>query len=85
MKEGTMAHRPYPNRERALNQLGRHYPEPPLVECLRPMGEAFTKLRAAAAGWRPDFVMDGETGQIAPFVGDYQLSTRHPGVVGGPR
>ncbi|MEU9333160.1 hypothetical protein AB0D49_08340 [Streptomyces sp. NPDC048290] len=26
-----MAHRPYPNARRALNQLDRHYPGPPLM------------------------------------------------------
>ncbi|MFE2045719.1 hypothetical protein ACFXAZ_33350 [Streptomyces sp. NPDC059477] len=44
-----MAYRPYPSRERALRQLDRHYPGPRVpvipVEVLRPMGEAFRRLR----------------------------------------
>lgn len=69
-----MSHRPYPNVDRALNQIGRHYPDPPAVEleCLRPLAESFTKLRentrrAAEQGFG---------------VGTYVLSTRRPGVVG---
>ena len=71
-----MNHRPYPNVDRALRQIGRHYPDPPVVEleCLRPMAESFTKLRentrrAAEQGFG---------------VGTYVLSTRRPGVVGDP-
>jgi hypothetical protein len=67
-----MAYRPYPNVDRALHQIGRHYPEPPRVEleCLRPVGEAFTRLREntrrALAG--------------AEAAGFYVLSTRRPSV-----
>lgn len=63
-----MAHRPYPNRERALNQLGRHYPGPPVavLECLRPLGEAFDRMRENAR----KAAADAET------AGTYVLSTR---------
>lgn len=80
-----MAYRPYPNADRALKQLDRHYPLAPELrglECLRPMEESFAKLRVAAKDWRPDFIMD-ETGRQAPFVGRYVLSSRRLGVVGG--
>lgn len=36
-----MAHRPYPNVDRALRQMERHQP-----------------------AWRPDFIMDGVTGEF---------------------
>jgi len=60
-----MAYRPYPNVDRALHQIGRHYPEPPRVEleCLRPVGE---NTRRALAG--------------AEAAGFYVLSTRRPSV-----
>jgi len=63
-----MAHRPYPNRERALNQIGRHYPGPPVVEleCLRPIGEAFSRLRENTR----------EAAANAESAGTYVLSTR---------
>ena len=70
-----MTYRPYPNVERALRQLDRHYPPVPVIpalECLRPMAESFAKLRtntqrAAEQGFG---------------AGRYVLSTRRP-VVGG--
>jgi hypothetical protein len=41
------------------------------------MGEAFARLRENAKGWRPNFHMDGVTGEITPYpVGEYRLSTR---------
>lgn len=83
-----MTYRRHPNRDRALRQLARH---------------------ARDAGlWRPDFLMDASTGDIARYpgdralsaayddaldgrewrpglkTGDYVLSSRRPGVVGGP-
>ncbi|MER7053518.1 hypothetical protein [Streptomyces sp. NPDC000351] len=63
-----MAHRPYPSRERALNQLGRHYPNPPVVEleCLRPIGEAFDRLRENTKAAYAN----------AEAAGTYVLSTR---------
>lgn len=66
-----MAHRPYPNVDRALNQIGRHYPEPPRVEleCLRPVGEVFIRMREGARG----ALADAEPGR-------YVLSTRRPSV-----
>jgi hypothetical protein len=72
---GVMAYRPYPNVDRALRQIGRHYPPVPVIqlECLRPMGDSFAKLRAnarRAAG-------QGFGGGV------YVLSTRRPGVVSG--
>lgn len=64
-----MTYRPYPNADRALRQISRHYPDEPVIsmaECLRPMAESFTKLRvhvqrAADKGFG---------------VGEYRLSTR---------
>lgn len=73
-----MTFRPYPSVDRAMNQLGRHYPDAPAEvvetpECLRPVAESFDRLRvstqrAAGQGFG---------------VGAYLLSTRHPSVVGG--
>ncbi|MGY1579123.1 hypothetical protein [Streptomyces sp. MN13] len=70
-----MAHRPYPDADRALRQLARHYPDPELdtLECLRPMGDALAKLRE-------DTQRAAEQGFGA---GLYVLSTRRPGVVSG--
>lgn len=69
-----MAHRPYPNVDRALNQIGRHYPDPPVVEleCLRPLGESFARLRESTRQ------------ALASQPGRYVLSTRHPDAVSGP-
>lgn len=69
-----MAHRPYPNRERALNQLGRHYPGPPMVEmeCLRPLGEAFDRMRESAR----------KAAAGAEAAGTYVLSTRRSAAEG---
>ncbi|WP_369167747.1 hypothetical protein AB5J49_07765 [Streptomyces sp. R28] len=72
-----MAHRQYPNVDRALNQIGRHYPDPPATEMpkgLRQLGESFAPLRrnirrAAEQGFG---------------MGTYMLSTRRPGGVSGP-
>ena len=48
-----MAYRSYPDVDRAMNQLVRHYPEPPaevleMPECLRPMVDSFDRLRVNA-------------------------------------
>ncbi|GGV37419.1 hypothetical protein GCM10010293_41230 [Streptomyces griseoflavus] len=61
-----MAYRPYPNVDRALNQVGRHYQVQPVVEleCLRPMSESFTRLRESARK------------VLADQPGRYVLSTR---------
>ena len=64
-----MAHRPYPNRDRALAQVYRHAPPVPGVqmpERLRPMAKSFARLRentrqAAEQGFGLD---------------EYRLSTR---------
>lgn len=71
-----MSHRPYPSVDRALGQIARHYPDPPVTEMpegLRQLGESFAALRentrrAAEQGFG---------------VGTYVLSTRRPGVVSG--
>lgn len=71
-----MSHRPYPSADRALNQIARHYPDPPAVETpegLRQLGESFAALRtntrrAAEQGFG---------------MGAYVLSTRRPGVASG--
>lgn len=70
-----MTYRPYPNVDRAFAQVARRRPSAPVVEleCLRPMGGSFARLRentqrAAEQGFGVD---------------EYRLSTS-PGVVGGP-
>jgi hypothetical protein len=71
-----MNYRPYPNAERALKQLDRHYPPAPVIpmpECLRPMADSFAKLRVNA---------QRAAGQ-GFGAGTYVLSTRRPGVVSG--
>lgn len=69
-----MAYRPYPSVDRALAQLHRHAPSVPVVEldCLRPVGEAFERMRAHAQ----------RASRMASEAGTYVLSTR-PRVVGG--
>lgn len=71
-----MSYRPYPNADRALKQLDRHYPPMPVVqmpECLRPVADSFAQLRVNAQ-------LAAEQGF---GVGEYVLSTRRPGVVSG--
>jgi hypothetical protein len=71
-----MSYRPYPNPERALKQLDRHYPPAPVIqlECLRPMAESFAKRR-----------VDTQRAARQGFgAGTYVLSTRRPSVVSGP-
>ncbi|WP_217235485.1 hypothetical protein [Streptomyces sp. AC555_RSS877] len=44
-----MSYRPYPDRERALKQLDRHYPPAPvaaLSPALQSVGEGFQQIRA---------------------------------------
>lgn len=63
-----MSYRPYPSVDRALAQVHRHAPSVPVVEleCLRPLGEAFTKLRADTQ----------RALRVASDPGTYVLSTR---------
>lgn len=70
-----MTFRPYPNVDRAMNQLARHYPDPPAEapECLRPVANSFAQLRAAS---------QRAAGQ-GFGAGTYVLSTRRLGVVSG--
>jgi hypothetical protein len=71
-----MTYRPYPNRERALNNLRRQ-------QAVYRYGRVPQRYVMGFDAWRPDFLMDGHTGDIAPFpVDEYRLSTR-PGVVSG--
>ncbi|GAP46849.1 hypothetical protein [Streptomyces azureus] len=70
-----MSYRPYPNPERALKQLDRHYPPAPVIqlECLRPMADSVAKLR-----------VDTQRAARQGFgAGTYVLSTRRPVVSGG--
>lgn len=69
-----MSFRPYPNVDRALRQLDRHRPAVPVVEleCLRPVGEAFDRLR----------VNTRRAAEQGFGVDEYRLSTR-PRVVSG--
>ncbi|MEV4783950.1 hypothetical protein AB0K53_00600 [Streptomyces tuirus] len=72
-----MSYRPYPNAERALKQLDRHYPPAPAIPmppALRAVGDAIGQFRknaqrAATQGFG---------------AGAYVLSTRRPGAVSGP-
>lgn len=72
-----MAHRPYPNVDRARKQLDRHYsPAPviPMSPALQSVSDGFQRMRegaqrAAAHGFGS---------------GTYVLSTRRPGAVSGP-
>ncbi|MFD9465310.1 hypothetical protein [Streptomyces sp. NPDC060027] len=71
-----MAHRPYPNADRALRQIARHYPDEPVMampECLRPLADSITRLR----------VNTQRAADQGFGVGDYRLSTRRPVVSGG--
>jgi hypothetical protein len=63
-----MAHRPYPNADRALRQLDRHEPAVPALampECLRPMVDSFARMRQRNRSVVTQFP-----------VGEYRLSTR---------
>lgn len=65
-----MAHRPYPNADRALRQLARRAPAVPTLampECLRPMAESFARMRQRNRAVVTQFT-----------VGEYRLSTRRP-------
>ena len=63
-----MTYRPYPNADRALKQLDRHYSSAPVIqmpECLRPIAESFDRLRdlewdRAMSGsmWRPGLLIE---------------------------
>jgi hypothetical protein len=80
-----MAYRPFPNVERARRQVLRNW-LPARIGLLE------WRMRVAAAGhavpidlWRPDFLMDGHTGDVVPFpVDEYRVSSR-PRAVGGDR
>ncbi|WP_409469041.1 hypothetical protein [Streptomyces sp. HC307] len=69
-----MAYRPYPNVDRALKQLDRHYPDPPAIEMpegLRLLAKSFAQLRANTR----------RAAKQGFGAGRYVLSTRRPGVV----
>lgn len=71
-----MTFRPYPNVDRAMKQLARHYPDPPapaveMRDCLRPMAASFARLRVNAR----------RAIEQGPSAGGYVLSTRRLGVV----
>lgn len=71
-----MAHRPYPNVDRALHQIGRHYPDVPAI----PMSPA---MQSAADGFRR--IREGvqQAAQQGLGAGTYVLSTRRPCTVSG--
>lgn len=87
-----MAYRPYPNADRALRQLDRHYPtapEAPVLEYLRPTAASFHRLRENAARVvqikpaRSAILIGGRPWDADPEpAGTYRLVS-HPGVVGG--
>lgn len=71
-----MAYRPYPNADRALRNL-RHQ------QAVYLYGQVPQRHVLGLEPWRPDFLMDGSSGDVIPFpVDEYRLSTR-PGVVSG--
>lgn len=64
-----MAHRPYPNADRALRQIDRHRPSAPVMpmpECLRPMADSLAQLRVNAQ----------RVAEEGFGVDEYRLSTR---------
>ena len=68
-----MSIRPYPSADRALNQIARHYPDPPApVRYVIGLGRDVGNIRAMTE--------DEAAGLTA---GTYVLSTRRPGVVSG--
>lgn len=72
-----MSYRPYPNPERALKQLDRHYPPAPVIQlspAMQSVGEGFQRIRT---GLR-------QAAEQGFGAGTYVLSTRRPSVVGGP-
>ena len=72
-----MAYRPYPNVDRALKQLDRHYPPSPVIPAapaMQSIGDGFQRIRTGLQ----------QAAQQGLNVGTYVLSTRRPGVVGGP-
>ncbi|MFJ2961143.1 hypothetical protein ACIPIC_02400 [Streptomyces collinus] len=72
-----MSYRPYPNPERALKQLDRHYPPAPVIPlppALQSVDEGFQRIRT---GLR-------QAAKQGFGAGTYVLSTRRPGVVSGP-
>ena len=69
-----MTYRPYPNAERALRQLDRHYPPAPVVPAPRRIPMSGTILAAMRRHQQA-------AGQ-GLGAGTYVLSTR-PGIVGG--
>ncbi|MFJ3984466.1 hypothetical protein [Streptomyces fungicidicus] len=83
-----MAHRPYPNVDRALRQLDRgRRPEPPTEFQLRLAEQAQAALETAdrlvgpvVRNFREGLSRWAETHE----PGRYVLSTRRPGIVSGP-
>ena len=72
-----MSYRPYPNAERALKQLDRHYPAAPVIPmspALRSVSDGFQRIRSGL-----QYAAGQGFGASA-----YVLSTRRPGVVSGP-
>ena len=71
-----MNHRPYPNADRASRNLRRQ-------QAVYQYGRVPQRYVLGLDAWRPDFLMDGSSGDVIPFPADeYRLSTR-PRVVGG--
>lgn len=64
-----MAYRPYPNAARALNQIGRHYPDVPVI----PMSPA---MQSAAEGFQRIRAGLQEAARMDFGAGTYVLSTR---------
>jgi hypothetical protein len=69
-----MSYRPYPNAERAMKQLDRHYPatETAALEYLIPTAESFARLRASAQ----------QAAERRFGLDEYRMSTRGPAVSG---
>ncbi|MFF0166864.1 hypothetical protein [Streptomyces prasinus] len=86
-----MAYRPYPNADRALRMVDRHrFEESPAPVEQAPMATPFTihltEAAQAAAQALGASVSEALAKMRQPqqLAGDYVLSTRRPGVVGGP-
>jgi hypothetical protein len=72
-----MSHRPYPNVDRALKQIDRHYPDPPapvipMSPAMQSIGDGFQRIRTGLQ----------QAARQGFGAGTYVLSTR-PRVVGG--
>jgi len=72
-----VTYRPYPNADRASRNLRRQ-------QAVFLYGRVPQRHVLGLDAWRPDFLMDGSSGDVIPFpVDEYRLSTRRPVVSDG--